>query len=182
MNTISIFLQSTQTTTGPPVGVDFKPITTTSQMGPMKPTFPAYSDGRAKSGTETKPEPEKINLINTTGASSKIVHPAEDISLEEIRARMPKYQPKTEVKQPEAASPAAEDERPKFAPQMRPQFALGPAIVPVSMQNPLVPVSSVAMISPMGPPVMRSAVMPMHMQMMRPTPPVAIHPGQYFHI
>ncbi|EEB11203.1 conserved hypothetical protein [Pediculus humanus corporis] len=167
---------STQTTTGPPVGVDFKPITSTSQIGPVKPTFPAYSDGRSKTSTETKTEPEKINLINTTGASSKIIHPPEDISLEEIRARLPKYQPKTEVKQQEQST-SAEDERPKFTPQIRPQFALGPALVPVSMQNPLVPVSSVAMISPMGPPVMRFAVMPMHMPMIRPTPPVAIHPG-----
>lgn len=159
------------------MGVDFKPITSTSQIGPVKPTFPAYSDGRNKVTVESKQEPEKINLINTTGASSKIVHPPEDISLEEIRARLPKYQPKTETKPPEQSS-SSEDERPKFTPQIRPQFNLGPALVPVSMQNPLVPVSSVAMISPMGPPVMRSAVMPMHMPMIRPTTPVAIHPGK----
>lgn len=33
----------------------------------------------------------KIATIATTGAASKIIHPAEDISLEEIKARNPKY-------------------------------------------------------------------------------------------
>lgn len=33
----------------------------------------------------------KVPTIATTNASSKIMHPAEDISLEEIRARHPKY-------------------------------------------------------------------------------------------
>lgn len=33
----------------------------------------------------------KVNTIAATGASSKIIHPLEDISLEEIRARNPKY-------------------------------------------------------------------------------------------
>lgn len=33
----------------------------------------------------------KVSTIATTNASSKIMHPAEDISLEEIKARNPKY-------------------------------------------------------------------------------------------
>lgn len=33
----------------------------------------------------------KVPTIATTGAASKIIHPAEDISLEEIKARNPKY-------------------------------------------------------------------------------------------
>lgn len=61
----------------------------------MKPTFPAYGEkSSTKSGEAGKQEPEKIQLISTTGASSKIIHPQEDISLEEIRARLPKYQTK----------------------------------------------------------------------------------------
>jgi hypothetical protein len=47
-----------------------------------KPTFPAYGDENG----EKKPA-----LIATTSATSKIIHPAEDISLEERRARLPKY-------------------------------------------------------------------------------------------
>merc|ERR1711881_189417 len=58
------------------------PATVTSQGA--KPTFPAYG----QSGND---EPKKPALIATTGSSSKIVHPPEDISLEERRADMPKY-------------------------------------------------------------------------------------------
>lgn len=36
-------------------------------------------------------DPSKVNTIATTGAASKIIHPAEDISLEEIRARQHRY-------------------------------------------------------------------------------------------
>jgi len=35
--------------------------------------------------------PPKVNTIAATGASSKIIHPQEDVSLEEIRTRNPKY-------------------------------------------------------------------------------------------
>lgn len=35
--------------------------------------------------------PPKVNTIAATGASSKIIHPQEDVSLEEIRAANPKY-------------------------------------------------------------------------------------------
>ena len=55
-------------------------------QGP-RPTFPAY-------GSTPQPqqeEPKKPALIATTGSSSKIIHPPEDISLEEIRADMPQY-------------------------------------------------------------------------------------------
>jgi len=48
-------------------------------------TFPAYS-------AEAEPE-KKPQLIASTGSSSKIIHPPEDISLEEMRAAMPKYKP-----------------------------------------------------------------------------------------
>lgn len=51
-----------------------------------KPTFPAYG------GEEEEGEKKKPALIATTGSSSKIMHPPEDISLEERRAEMAKYQ------------------------------------------------------------------------------------------
>jgi len=46
-----------------------------------KSTFPAYGDSSDK----------KPALIATTSATSRIIHPPEDISLEERRASMPKY-------------------------------------------------------------------------------------------
>lgn len=45
----------------------------------------------AISGGSVTGEGSKVATIVTTGAASKIIHPAEDISLEEIRARQPKY-------------------------------------------------------------------------------------------
>merc|ERR1719150_2610999 len=50
-----------------------------------KATFPAYS--------EAKDQNKPVAMIATTSASSKIMHPPEDISLEEHRAKLRKYQP-----------------------------------------------------------------------------------------
>ncbi|CAG9767292.1 unnamed protein product [Ceutorhynchus assimilis] len=85
------------------------------QPGPPKPLFPSAvpssSPGAAIVGADFKPissgatisappttntpggnvDLSKINTIAATGASSKILHPIEDVSLEEIRARHPKY-------------------------------------------------------------------------------------------
>ncbi|XP_058803306.1 BUB3-interacting and GLEBS motif-containing protein ZNF207 [Phymastichus coffea] len=79
-----------------PLGADFKPITSIagSSIGPVKPTFPAYSSGDNGTSTSTTFSDTKVNMIATTGATSKIIHPPEDLSLEEIRARLPKYQRK----------------------------------------------------------------------------------------
>lgn len=65
-----------------PVGADFKPLNAGA-----RPTFPAY--GGERNGEEAEKKPA---LIATAGANSRIVHPPEDISLEERRAAMPKYQ------------------------------------------------------------------------------------------
>merc|ERR1719204_2397070 len=86
--------QATVQYSGPPTGpggsrlVGFPgtaPSTVTSQ-GP-RPTFPAYGN----TPQPQQEEPKKPALIATTGSSSKIIHPPEDISLEEIRADMPQY-------------------------------------------------------------------------------------------
>lgn len=51
------------------------------------------------------------NIIATTGGTSKIMHPSEDLSLEELRARFPKYQ-----KMIEAAHAAKEKASPALLP------------------------------------------------------------------
>jgi len=76
-----------------PLGTDFKPITSVASghsIGPIKPTFPAYS-GAGESGGATAAgnslagsNDQKVNLIATTGAASKIIHPPEDLSLVSI--------------------------------------------------------------------------------------------------
>jgi len=66
-----------------------------------KSTFPAYGD----------PSEKKPALIATTSATSRIIHPPEDISLEERRASMPKYasqNPQISSRAAEAAQIAAQ--------------------------------------------------------------------------
>ncbi|XP_015111480.1 BUB3-interacting and GLEBS motif-containing protein ZNF207 isoform X2 [Diachasma alloeum] len=63
-------------------------------IGPIKPTFPAYGGDSSATINSSASGDHKVNLIATTGAASKIIHPQEDLSLEEIRARLPKYQRK----------------------------------------------------------------------------------------
>lgn len=83
------------------------PAATVSQMGQQKPTFPAYSN----ISNATISAPPTTNLGNSSGTNSasssdnqktptipqnsgtasKIMHPPEDISLEEIRARKQQY-------------------------------------------------------------------------------------------
>ncbi|XP_059612945.1 BUB3-interacting and GLEBS motif-containing protein ZNF207 isoform X2 [Phlebotomus argentipes] len=72
---------------------------------PAKPTFPAYSNATisappttnttgnvsAQANSDSYKQP---NMIPTSGTTSKIVHPPEDLSLEELRARRPKYERK----------------------------------------------------------------------------------------
>lgn len=72
-----------------PLGTDFKPITSVASgggsIGPVKPTFPAYSSAgegiSAAANNLTGGGDQKVNLIATTGAASKIIHPPEDLSL-----------------------------------------------------------------------------------------------------
>lgn len=89
--------QTSTTVSQVPVGTDFKPLTSSASV---RPTFPAYSPatnspGQVESSSAsplTTSEAKKPSLIATTSASSKIIHPEEDISLEEIRAKLPRYQ------------------------------------------------------------------------------------------
>lgn len=73
-----------------PLGTDFKPITSVASgggsIGPVKPTFPAYSSASEAAGISAAANSlsggdQKVNLIATTGAASKIIHPPEDLSL-----------------------------------------------------------------------------------------------------
>uniref|UniRef100_A0A671VDC7 Zinc finger protein 207, b n=1 Tax=Sparus aurata TaxID=8175 RepID=A0A671VDC7_SPAAU len=73
---------------------------------PPKPTFPAYtqpsvssssstSSSNPSSSTVAKPPATVTNkpaTLTTTSATSKLIHPDEDISLEEMKAQLPRYQ------------------------------------------------------------------------------------------
>uniref|UniRef100_A0A9J7ZQ90 Zinc finger protein 207, a n=1 Tax=Cyprinus carpio carpio TaxID=630221 RepID=A0A9J7ZQ90_CYPCA len=65
-----------------------------------KPTFPAYTQSSAAAAANTSstvakpgtPVTSKPATLTTTSATSKLIHPDEDISLEELRAQLPRYQ------------------------------------------------------------------------------------------
>ncbi|KAJ8357609.1 hypothetical protein SKAU_G00204030 [Synaphobranchus kaupii] len=93
--------QAQQAAVSGPVGTDFKPLATPSSASdPPKPTFPAYSQSSAapastSSGTVSKPPAavaSKPASLTNLSATSKLIHPDEDISLEERRAQLPRYQ------------------------------------------------------------------------------------------
>ncbi|KAL1489149.1 hypothetical protein ABEB36_014090 [Hypothenemus hampei] len=67
------------------VGADFKPISSGATISAPPTTNTPCSSSSSSSQTP------KSSTIQATGTSSKIIHPLEDISLEEIRARLPKY-------------------------------------------------------------------------------------------
>ncbi|XP_061086678.1 BUB3-interacting and GLEBS motif-containing protein ZNF207b isoform X3 [Conger conger] len=92
--------QAQQAVSGP-VGTDFKPLSSpASSSDPPKATFPAYTQATASttnpsSSTVSKPPAtvtSKPPTLTTTSATSKLIHPDEDISLEERRAQLPRYQ------------------------------------------------------------------------------------------
>ena len=104
LRSIGICPQSQVKTTSAPVGPDFKPTgpgappQSSGASMPPRPTFPAYSQPPSTtSSAPTKPStsiagaPTIKKPESSSGMSIKLVHPDEDISLEERRAGMPKY-------------------------------------------------------------------------------------------
>ncbi|XP_077289902.1 bub3 interacting GLEBS and Zinc finger domain protein isoform X3 [Arctopsyche grandis] len=110
---------------------------TSSASVTPKPAFPAYSTvtisapptGVAGSSTSSPARP----LVTSTGAASRIMHPPEDVSLEELRARLPRYRRVTRVATPATVSTATSTPTPAPAPTptvvSQPQPSLQQAIV-----------------------------------------------------
>jgi hypothetical protein len=76
----------------------------TAAMGQhqQKPTFPAYSNatisappttnlGSSSNASSTTSDTQPPTIPQNTGTASKIMHPPEDLSLEELKARKPQY-------------------------------------------------------------------------------------------
>ncbi|XP_053563572.1 BUB3-interacting and GLEBS motif-containing protein ZNF207 isoform X2 [Bombina bombina] len=90
-----------QSTVAGPVGTDFKPLNNSpvTNVEPPKPTFPAYTQSTVSTTSTTNTTASKPSAsitskpatLTTTSATSKLIHPDEDISLEEKRAQLPKY-------------------------------------------------------------------------------------------
>lgn len=80
------------------------PSAVASSAAPQKPTFPAYtisapptvgSSNTTSTSSSDNQRPIASSTANSSGTSSiKIMHPPEDLSLEEIRARKQQYKTK----------------------------------------------------------------------------------------
>ncbi|CAN7941216.1 unnamed protein product [Ixodes hexagonus] len=113
-------------------------VTTSAPAAAPKPTFPAYSTsspgptaaetttGNSKAVVSAPPDIKKPTLIASAGASSKIVHPEEDISLEERRLRLPAYQ----VSEESSPKPAVNGVPPMRTPAPLPPAGLAPGAPP----------------------------------------------------
>lgn len=91
------------------VGADFKPISSGNSQKKyffvlISNVILATISAPPTTNTLNNGDGSKVNTIATTGAASKIIHPAEDISLEEIRCRQHKYAKSIPPKMEEAAS------------------------------------------------------------------------------
>ncbi|XP_035696179.1 BUB3-interacting and GLEBS motif-containing protein ZNF207-like isoform X2 [Branchiostoma floridae] len=131
---------TTTSTTGP-VGADFKPLNAPSNIGPQKlpPTTTAapLSTSAPPNPTQTRqatvsaaPSISKPSTSGgSTGGSTKLMHPEpEDVSLEERRAQMPKYNrqmPPVSVHAPASTSAPAPMGQPHAAPPVS-AHAMGP--------------------------------------------------------
>lgn len=172
---------------------DSKATTTSAAIGPVKPTFPAYSGVNSSNGPQSSSE-QKVPLINNIGGTSRIIHPPEDISLEEIRSRMPKYKvgagsipPEDNRGSPAASqvntptSSVASQQQPVEQEKQRMIGRLPVGSLQCSVAGMLPPVSSVAIMASACPPIVRAPptipLIPANMSLIRP-PQMSLHPGQ----
>ncbi|KAI0236966.1 hypothetical protein LSAT2_012525 [Lamellibrachia satsuma] len=182
--------QTKVTLSSAPVGPDFKPTAaaagTSSAAGSVRPTFPAYSTSSASSVSMATSISAKATISaaptikkpeSSSGMAIKLVHPDEDISLEEVRASLPKYQMLVEGSRAPTSviSPMPAASRP--APQMSMPSGMmsGP---PRSMPMQMQPGAPMMMMPPTRPgmPPMAAVPQTMPMSMAYPYPPGMIRP------
>ncbi|XP_023685573.1 BUB3-interacting and GLEBS motif-containing protein ZNF207-like [Paramormyrops kingsleyae] len=161
-----------------PVGTDFKPLGTgavAASADPPKATFPAYSQSSpsaANAGSTVSKPPATVTskpaTLTTTSATSKLIHPDEDISLEEMRAQLPRYQRNIPRPGPaHMAAPPMGAMMPPQQPGMRPpihgQYGAPPQGLPGYMPGGMPPYGQGP---PMVPPYQGGP----------PRPPMTMHP------
>ncbi|KAI8512118.1 hypothetical protein Bbelb_087570 [Branchiostoma belcheri] len=173
---------TTTSTTGP-VGADFKPLNAPSNIGPQKlppavstaapPTTSAPPNPAQKATVSAAPSISKPSTSGgSTGGSTKLMHPEpEDVSLEERRAQMPKYNrqmPPVSVHAPASTS----------APVQMPGQHSAPPVSAHSMGGP--PGHGMAPPGHAGPPFGGNMMPPGNMppNMRPPMPPPMGHPGK----
>ncbi|KAI8492655.1 hypothetical protein Bbelb_296960 [Branchiostoma belcheri] len=172
---------TTTSTTGP-VGADFKPLNAPSNIGPQKlppavstaapPAMSAPPNPAQKATVSAAPSISKPSTSGgSTGGSTKLMHPEpEDVSLEERRAQMPKYNrqmPPVSVHAPASTS----------APVQMPGQHSAPPVSAHSMGGP--PSHGMAPPGHAGPPFGGNMMPPGNMppNMRPPMPPPMGHPA-----
>uniref|UniRef100_A0A8C9WAT2 Zinc finger protein 207 n=1 Tax=Scleropages formosus TaxID=113540 RepID=A0A8C9WAT2_SCLFO len=177
-----------QTRDHEPFGADFKPLgAPAASTDPPKATFPAYtqpspSAANANSAVSKPATPvtSKPATLTTTSATSKLIHPDEDISLEEMRAQLPRYQRniprpgQAHLSAPPGApmGPMMPPQQPGMRPPMHGQYSGPPQAMPGYMPGGMPPY---AQGPPMVPPY--QGVPPRPPMGMRP--PVMSQGGRY---
>lgn len=153
-----------------------------------KPTFPAYSsatisappttsmasgsgDG-SEGGGVRPPAANQCPLVTSTGAGSRIIHPPEDVSLEEIRARRPAYARRASPAAPPAPAPIA----PPAAPPPVPTSVAAVITSQAEMMQ-QVAAQMVAAARHQAAAAMRARPMMPPVQLLRPPVPLTTVPG-----
>jgi len=134
-----------------------------------KPTFPAYGD-------ESEPE-RKPATIQTSTATTRIIHHPEDISLEERRSRLPKYANRAAAAAREAAAAAAADGSTSVPSSAAVAGApLGPFVPGQVAASPPMPLGAPVMSSMVGAPVIANPALAAmsRLPVAAPPPPVSV--------
>ncbi|XP_053713339.1 BUB3-interacting and GLEBS motif-containing protein ZNF207-like isoform X1 [Synchiropus splendidus] len=183
--------QAQQSTAGAAATNSF---TTPAASDAPKATFPAYTQPSVSSSASSNPSSSTVAkppatvtskpaTLTTTSATSKLIHPDEDISLEEMRAQLPRYQrlvprlgqahvaapPVAAVGTMMAPQPGLPTQQPGMRHQMHGQFGAPPQGMPGYMPGGMPPFGQGP---PMVPPFQGGPPMGMR-------PPVMSPAGRY---
>ncbi|XP_034084729.1 BUB3-interacting and GLEBS motif-containing protein ZNF207-like [Gymnodraco acuticeps] len=141
------------------------PPSSSSSSDPSKPTFPAYTQipvAVISPGSSTLSKPpstvtSKPDTLSPSSATSKLIHPDEDVSLEELRAQLPRYQRSiSRPGQTPAAAPSAGGmaQQPGMRHPIPGQYGCPPQGMPGYMPGGMPPFGQAP---PVGPPVYQGA-------------------------
>lgn len=132
-----------------PVGADFKPLASSAPAAVFQsPPVPATVGASTDQPPNTSGVPSKPAMVVAPGATSRLVHPAEDISLEEKRATMAKYAPKTpSLPTPNMETSVSQPQVPAAVPNQVatvgvPPISRMPVSAPLHQQQPLMTATS----------------------------------------
>lgn len=142
-----------------PVGSNIQPRQPTPQTSAATPTFPAYHSQQASMSSDssaTTSVAEKLSeplpQVPTVGPNCTLVHPSDDISMEEVRAKQAKYHVELERPAPPVQQPFSQPPTMGFPPIPMVRPGMAPMAPPVGMMPPRLPPQGFFPPGMMGPP------------------------------